>query len=225
MMMGSAMVIGPARDSEQPRPAASGDGGPPSAADHPTETLTDKAAVAFSAYREGNHQQMGRLVDLLTPLLWQTARAQGLSGAAAEDVAQTAWLRLIDHADAIEEPRAVLSWMVTTVRRESWRQHKVAGRDSTDLEAIPEPSCDEPGPAQEMVLGERQRVLWTHVQQLNERCQYLLRIVAFGDRPDYSAIADSLNMPVGSIGPTRGRCLHSLRVSLARDPEWFGESS
>lgn len=218
------MVIEPAQDSGESRPAASGDGGPPVGSD-PPETLTDKAAAAFAAYREGNHQQMGRLVDLLTPLLWQTARAQGLSGVAAEDVAQTAWLRLIDHSHSIEEPRAVLSWMVTTVRRESWRQHKVAGRDSTDLQAIPEPSCEEPGPAQEMVLGERQRLLWAHVQKLNDRCQYLLRIVAFGDRPDYAAIADSLNMPVGSIGPTRGRCLHSLRASLANDPEWFGESS
>ncbi len=191
----------------------------------PPVTLTDKAAAAFSAYREGDHQHMGRLVDLLTPLLWQTARAQGLSPTAAEDVSQTAWLRLIDHADAIEQPRAVLSWMVTTVRRESWRQHKVAGRDSTDLDALPEPSSREPGPEQEVVLGERQRVLWAHVQHLTERCQHLLRVIAFSDRPDYAAIAASLNMPVGSIGPTRGRCLHSLRASLAEDPEWFGELS
>lgn len=219
------MTSGPTRDPERPARARSGDGGA-SEEPHPVPvTLTDKAAAAFSAYREGDHQHMGRLVDLLTPLLWQTARAQGLSSAAAEDVSQTAWLRLIDHADAIEQPRAVLSWMVTTVRRESWRQHKVAGRDSTDLEALPEPSSCEPGPAQEVVLGERQRVLWTHVQQLTERCQHLLRVIAFCDRPDYAAIAASLKMPVGSIGPTRGRCLHSLRASLAEDPEWFGELS
>ena len=219
------MASGPARDPERPRQASSGDGDAPQEANPDAVTLTDKAASAFSAYRAGDHQEMGRLVDLLTPLLWHTARAQGLSAAAAEDVSQTAWLRLIDHADAIEQPRAVLSWMVTTVRRESWRAHKVAGRDSTDLDAVPEPSSAEPGPEQEVVLGERQRVLWTHVHQLTERCQHLLRVIAFSDRPDYAAIAASLNMPVGSIGPTRGRCLHSLRSSLAEDPTWFGELS
>lgn len=215
----------PARDPELPQQSDSGDGDASQEANPDPVTLTDKAASAFSAYRDGDHQQMGRLVNLLTPLLWHTARAQGLSAAAAEDVSQTAWLRLIDHADTIEQPRAVLSWMVTTVRRESWRAHKVAGRDSTDLDAVPEPSSAEPGPEQEVVLGERQRVLWMHVQQLTERCQHLLRVIAFSDRPDYAAIATSLNMPVGSIGPTRGRCLHSLRSSLAEDPTWFGELS
>lgn len=219
------MVVEPIRDPELPPAATPGEGGSPQEGSPLPATLTDKAAAAFSAYRQGDHQQMGRLVDLLTPLLWQTARAQGVSGVAAEDVSQTAWLRLIDHADDIEQPRAVLSWMVTTVRREAWRQHKVAARDSTDLEAVAEPSSVEPGPEQKVVLGERQRVLWQHVTQLSERCQHLLRVVAFADRPDYATIAASLNMPVGSIGPTRGRCLHSLRASLAEDPEWSGELS
>lgn len=223
-------MVGPTAD---PHPRASGGADGHDSADPPdgqdTEptppTLTDKAAEAFTAYRAGHHPAMGRLVDLLTPLLWHTARAQGLSPAAAEDVCQTAWLRLIDKCSAIEEPRAVLSWMVTTVRREAWRQHKVANRDSGDLDARPEPSCSEPGPEREALLGEQQRVLWTHVLQLNDRCQHLLRVIAFADRPDYATIADSLNMPVGSIGPTRGRCLTQLRDTLAHDPSWLGELS
>lgn len=188
-------------------------------------TLTDRAAAAFTSYREGEPQAMDQLVDLLTPLLWQTARAQGLSKVAAEDVAQTAWLRLVDRSDSIEQPRAVLSWMVTTVRRESWRQHKVAARDSTDLDSAPEASVDEPGPANATLLTERQRVLWRHVQTLNDRCRHLLQVIAFADKPDYATIAGALNMPVGSIGPTRGRCLSTLRSALDHDPEWFGELS
>lgn len=188
-------------------------------------TLTDRAALAFTAYREGDSQAMGRLVDLLTPLLWQTARAQGLSAVAAEDVAQTAWLRLLDHADKIEQPRAVLSWMVTTVRRESWRQHKVAGRDSADLDSQPEAAAREPGPAHTALLTERQSKLWQHVGELSDRCRHLLQVIAFADKPDYAAIAEALKMPVGSIGPTRGRCLATLRSALSDDSEWFGELS
>ena len=47
----------------------------------------------------------------------------------------------------------------------------------------------------------------------------LLRIIAFVPRPDYRAVAAELGMPVGSIGPTRGRCLAKLRALLADDPE------
>ena len=63
-------------------------------------------------------------------------------------------------------------------------------------------------------------VLWTHVQDLSERCRRLLAVIAFADRPDYAAIAEALGMPVGSIGPTRGRCLAKLRAALEADPTW-----
>jgi DNA-directed RNA polymerase specialized sigma24 family protein len=56
--------------------------------------------------------------------------------------------------------------------------------------------------------------LWQRVQELSPRCQRLLRIIAFDDRPDYAGIADELGMPIGSIGPTRGRCLAKLKALL-----------
>ena len=58
--------------------------------------------------------------------------------------------------------------------------------------------------------------------ELPERCRRLLRVIAFADRPDYAAVAEALGMPVGSIGPTRGRCLAKLRAQLAADPAWEG---
>ena len=61
--------------------------------------------------------------------------------------------------------------------------------------------------------------LWAAIGQLSRRCQELLRIIAFVPRPDYAAVAAALGMPVGSIGPTRGRCLAKLRALLAGDPE------
>lgn len=185
-------------------------------------TLVDHAAAAFTAYQAGERAQMGELVDLLTPLLWHTARGAGLSGAAAEDVVQTAWLRLVENADRITTPRAVVSWLLTTVRRESWRTAKAGTREDGDLDFIPEPVSRDPDPAVSTVLRERERVLWRHLAQLGERCQHLLRVIAFADKPDYASIAQTLGMPVGSIGPTRGRCLANLRQSLRKDPDWDG---
>jgi DNA-directed RNA polymerase specialized sigma24 family protein len=67
------------------------------------------------------------------------------------------------------------------------------------------------------VLGDEQRILWLAVARLNERCQRLLRVIAFDERPDYARIAQDLAMPVGSIGPTRQRCLVKLRALLEDD--------
>ena len=58
-------------------------------------------------------------------------------------------------------------------------------------------------------------VLWRHTAELSERCQHLLRVLAFSDRPDYRHISDELGIPVGSIGPTRARCIDKLRVALS----------
>ena len=66
----------------------------------------------------------------------------------------------------------------------------------------------------------RDSALWAGLGRLSERCQRLLRIVAFTERPSYADISTELGMPVGSIGPTRGRCLAKLRLALAADPLW-----
>ena len=185
----------------------------------PAGSLTSRAGHLYAAYRAGEDHQLGALVDLLTPVLWHTARAQGTTEQAAEDAVQTAWLKLVEQADRIREPAAVLGWLVTTVKRESWSLVR-AQRRHVDLDALPEPTEVAAPPESEVILAERQRVLWSHVQQLTPRCRELLRVIAFADRPDYSALADALGMPVGSIGPTRGRCLSKLRVALAADQRW-----
>ncbi|WP_370326333.1 RNA polymerase sigma factor [Euzebya sp.] len=182
--------------------------------------LIDTAAAAFDAYRAGDRAQMGELVDLLTPILWHTARSQGVDERRAEDVLQTAWLRLVDHADRIEDPRRVLAWMLTTVKREAWRVRRAGGREDADLDRAPEPISTAPDPEAHSLLTERQQALWGHVGALSERCQQLLRVIAFAQKPDYAGISEALGMPVGSIGPTRGRCLDKLRRLLAADDDW-----
>lgn len=184
-----------------------------------SESLGYRAGRAFAAYQGGDHQRLGDLVELLTPVLWHTARAQGASGATAEDAIQTAWLRLVDSADRILDPFAVLAWLVITVKRETWRLVRGERRE-IDVDVVPEAPAMALGPEQVSILGERQKTLWRHVASLPARCQELLRVVAFADRPDYAAIAKALGMPVGSIGPTRGRCLQKLRIAIATDPTW-----
>jgi RNA polymerase sigma factor (sigma-70 family) len=158
-------------------------------------------------------------VTELSPLLWQVARAAGLSAGDAEDVLQTVWLRLVAHLGGIHDAAALTGWLVITTRREAWRV-RAAGRrqfpaDHETLDELPEPG---PGTEEQVVVADEQRERWAAIDRLSARCQELLRIIAFAPRPDYTAVAAALGMPVGSIGPTRGRCLAKLRVLLDGEP-------
>jgi RNA polymerase sigma factor (sigma-70 family) len=190
-------------------------------ADSVPGTLASRAAQLFAAFREGDESKMADLVSLVTPILWHTARAQRLDYDSAEDVVQTSWLALVRSAESIADPQAVLQWLIVSTRREAWRVVKKSGRDEPrEFEAD-----DLVGPARElpeevMLASDEESRLWQHIAQLPERCRALLRVIAFADRPDYAAVAESLGMPIGSIGPTRGRCLAKLRQLLTADPHW-----
>jgi RNA polymerase sigma factor (sigma-70 family) len=181
--------------------------------------LGTRAGRAFAAYRAGERERLAELVDLVTPVLWNAARSQGAQPGTCEDAVQTAFLQLVDRADAIKEPAAVLGWLVVVVKREVWRLSRGARREF-GVEDVPEAPSQQLDPEAQSILSERQRLLWQHISTLTPRCQELIRVIAFADRPDYAAIAESLGMPVGSIGPTRGRCLQKLRTVLGSDPGW-----
>jgi RNA polymerase sigma factor (sigma-70 family) len=185
------------------------------------DTLSERAGALFAAFRAGDDAKMGELVALLTPILWHTARAQNVSRDSAEDVLQGAWLALVRTAGTIADPRAVLGWLIVTVRREAWRVARVDRRaDPHDFEPDAIVAPVDAGPENTAVRDSGQNRLWAHISELPERCQRLLRVIAFADRPDYAAVAVALGMPVGSIGPTRGRCLAKLRAQLSADPRW-----
>lgn len=186
------------------------------------EGLAVRAGRLFTAYREGDEAAMGELVSALTPVLWHAVRATRLDRAATEDVLQTTWLGLVRHADTIAEPVAVLKWMVVSARREAWRVSRGQARTRpADLETNHAGEPDRAASVEDdVVRDEDEHTLWHHINALPERCRSLLRVIAFADRPDYAALAITLGMPQGSIGPTRGRCLAKLRLALAADPRW-----
>ncbi len=175
----------------------------------------EQATDGFNRWVAGEPAGLDDLVAVMTPVLWHVVRAYRLSETAAEDVVQTTWLALVRRRTAILDPVAVGGWLTTTARREAWR---VAHASSTALPVEDEdlaPLLPRQRSAEESVVqhdeGDR---LWAAVDGLPERCRRLLRVVAFENRPDYRELASDLDMPVGSIGPTRGRCLAKLRVAL-----------
>jgi len=178
------------------------------------------AAEHFAAYRAGEREALDRLVRLMTPTLWHVARAHRIDPVTAEDVVQNTWLALVRNAEAIDDPRAVVRWLTVTARREAWRSARTAGRaEPTPAELFDIRESDAEDPESAAVRESRDDLLWTAVARLSERCRHLVRIVAFVERPNYADVSEALGMPVGSIGPTRARCLAKLRALLA-DVDW-----
>jgi len=167
--------------------------------------------------RAGRAEAINGLVTEFTPILWQVARATGLSGSDAEDVVQTVWESLLTHLDTIHTPAALTGWLVTTAKRESWRVRKADRRqspaDPETLISIPEHG----GSEDHVIMADELRQLRTAFLTLDPRCQELLRIVASVHRPDYSLVAGRMGMARGSVGPTRSRCLDKLRTALHQD--------
>ena len=184
-------------------------GGPTSSA------LYDAATDAFRRWRTGEDAALDELVRVMSPVLWHVVRATGLDREATEDVVQNTWLTLVRSGDSVRDAQAITRWLCTAARREAWRVSKTATRTrpvEDDVLAARMPT--ESSPESEVVTLDDKAALWAAIARLPERCQRLLRIVAWEPRPDYSSVADTLGMPIGSIGPTRRRCLDKLRVEL-----------
>lgn len=187
----------------------------------PEPAVWDLAAAAFREWVDGA-AKVDPLVQVMTPVLWHVVRACGLHDDDARDVVQSTWLALVRNRDHIADPQAIASWLTISARREAWRvARRRRTQTSTDPEILQDIDLDRSDlathnvdPAESAAAEDDSQRLWLAVAKLDERCQKLLRIVAFEQRPDYRSIAAELDMKVGSIGPTRSRCLQKLRTHL-----------
>lgn len=188
----------------------------------PGDAPTTAVATEFIRWRTGDPAALERLVRRFSGALWHIARAYGLDAAAAEDAVQLTWLTFIQHADGIREPAAVPGWLTTTVRREAAHLARARSREviRADDDRPERPAPGEPSMEEVVVASLEARTLWRHVSRLSERCQRLLRVIAFCRYLDHAALSAQLGVPVASLGTTRRRCLDELRASLAADPTW-----
>jgi RNA polymerase sigma factor (sigma-70 family) len=164
----------------------------------------------------GDRRAWDALVDEYGGLIWAITRSYRLSAPEAADVSQTTWLRLCENIERLRDPGAVGAWLATTARRECLNQQG-RGRavdlveDMSRLEA--EVVCDDPVDAG-LLQREREAAVRAALVRLPARPQQLLRMLMTDDPPSYEDVAAALDLPIGSIGPTRGRALRRLRQIL-----------
>jgi RNA polymerase sigma factor (sigma-70 family) len=164
----------------------------------------------------GDQLAWEELVDRYTRLVWAVTRSFRLSDSDAADVSQTAWLRLLEHIDRIH-PERVGAWLVVTTRREclrvlALRKRVVLSYDDEAFESLAgdQPELDDGLLADELATDVR-RALGT----LPDRWQQLVGMLTADPPVPYAEISETLGLPIGSIGPMRGRCLAKLRGELA----------
>ncbi len=159
------------------------------------------------------------LVQRYQKVVYGVALRAGLDADEAADVFQTVFLRLYQHLNGITEPARLRSWIIVTAQREAWLRRRRLERQAARGGDVLEDKAD--GDTQFMPFADGPEVSVAHWEQvaqvtqafelLNERCQQLLRALFVDEVNGYGEVAERLNMPIGSIGPTRARCLARLR--------------
>jgi RNA polymerase sigma factor (sigma-70 family) len=184
---------------------------------------TEETEVLVRAAATGDAAAWTALVQRFSRLVWSVARGHQLDTADAEEVYQITWLRLAEHVHRLNQPERVGAWLATTARNESLKIIRVGTRLTvTSDPAVLDRESDVDSPerialdAEEAAAHEqRSRRVWGAFRRLPERCQQLLRLLTAVPPPSYAEIGETLGIPIGSIGPTRARCLGRLRALLA----------
>ena len=183
-----------------------------------------EAGALVRAACNGDRGAWNALVDHYVGLIWAITRAHRLADGDAHDVAQTTWLRLVEHIDRLTDPEHVGAWLATTARRECLRVLRQSKRtvllpDWDELDGV-DLTTREPG--DDLLRSEQTREVRAALEELSPSAQALLRLLMLDPPPSYDEISAALGIPIGSIGPTRGRALRKLQTIMLRRGITYG---
>jgi RNA polymerase sigma factor (sigma-70 family) len=187
---------------------------PPSST-RPDAVEDQELADIVAAAAAGDQRAWVHLTKRFNNMILAIARSCRLADADVGEVSQTAWLRLVENIDRIEQPGRIGAWLATTARRESLRIVRAKARIAFDFESFERVAdLNSPGLDAGVLAEERSDAMREAYAKLPPRCQRLLGLLSGSDPPSYKEVSEILSMPIGSIGPTRGRCLEHLRRIL-----------
>jgi RNA polymerase sigma factor (sigma-70 family) len=176
-------------------------------------------AALVRAAAEGDQSAWNEIVDRYTPLVVSVIYKHRLRPADAADVNQTLWLRLVEQIGRLREPEALPGWIMTTTRNECLRVLRVQQRTHlydplSESDTLESEQMDADVEA-DLLAVERRQALRDGFAELTDQCKRLLTKLMTDPPPSYQVVSDELAMPIGSIGPTRIRCLEKLRKTPA----------
>jgi RNA polymerase sigma factor (sigma-70 family) len=171
-------------------------------------------AGLLAAAARADQSAWDEIVERYSPMLVSVVSRFRLNPAQVDDIAQTVWLRLVEHLGSLREPEALPGWIATTARRESLRV-LANERRSSPMSAVTEAGLvsDQPSPDEELLRSERHEALLAGLAELPARMRELLLMLIQDPPLTYAEITERTGMPVGSVGPTRARALERLRAT------------
>jgi RNA polymerase sigma factor (sigma-70 family) len=178
----------------------------------PDDATTRRLVTAAA---DGDQRAWDELVEGFSGLVWSVIRGHGFFGAEAADISQTVWLRFVEHLGRLRDPERCGAWLATTARHECFRTMRRQGR-STPVAEPPEPEMSAAGLDARLLAEEDHEALLVALEQVPPRCQQLLRLLMADPPLSYDDVSATLDMPKGSIGPTRQRCLDHVRAAFGR---------
>jgi RNA polymerase sigma factor (sigma-70 family) len=174
----------------------------------------------------GEQSAWDAIVEEYARVVWATVRRYRLQEAQAADAVQTTWLRLVEHLGEIRDPARLPGWLRTTAARACLEIARDAGRFS--FTGFAQDECGHPGnasldpdrvedlPERSAVREDHIRILRATIETLSPADRQLVDVLLSPVPLSYAEISARLNMPVGSIGPTRGRVLNRMREALEK---------
>lgn len=165
-------------------------------------------AELISGCLDGDTACWEQIVTAYERLVFAIALREGLDREDASDITQEVFAALVSSLDTIDDPDRLESWIMTVTRRKVWRRRadRVSGSPA-------DPRFDPADDPSDALLD----AVWMYdtVRALGEPCTSLIHALFFDpDEPTYEAVAQRLDRPIGSIGPTRSRCLSALRRAI-----------
>lgn len=181
-----------------------------------THADDEEVARLVRAAASGERAAWDRIVQRYVALLWAIALRHGLNESDAADVVQTTWLRLLEHIDDVRDPTRVASWLATTAQREALRLVALRRRLvlNDDQAAFDGPDRLLPPIDEALIVREQAAAALRALDSLPPLWRSLVELLSQDPPPSYEKIGADLGLPIGSIGPTRGRCVRRLRAAV-----------
>lgn len=168
-------------------------------------------ATLVAAARDGDPAAWRALLERYDGMISAVCRAHRLSPADTAEVRQTTWLRAVERLARLRDPERINGWLATVARHECLRLLRLAGRVEPYGDQHVPPTDVSEGPEAQVLASERDEAVRAAVSRLPDRDRVLIELLYSDQAPRYADIGRTLQMPVGSIGPTHRRVLDRLR--------------
>ena len=190
----------------------------------------DPLATLVAGALDGHDAAWNALVARLERVVWKSVNMMTADREVRDDAFAATWLRLAERLDSIREPEKLPGWLTTTATNEVRQIVRQRHRQDISIteswsgtghigDLVDTLVGDDGEHADGMLSDERRRHVRAAFGRLDEGCREIITVLVLADPPvPYDEASEALGRPIGSLGPSRRRCLDKMRTLLEPEP-------